>query len=319
MIYRMKKLQVFFGIMFLFSVVAFGENQKDWMTKRGIPKWKMGDWWIVSSDILIDEISNPSKPPRIGGAISDPKKRGIFSVSLIFRVCDTNNVAGDLCDLIEIFPYELPPGVTDDSGGKPLWRLFIRQDDGTLARNEWNLRRSPCFVTGPVDLQGSQLYKQRSPVVKYVPQLTPLVIPYLSPHSIHEHKTEYTEVKTGKKSTETFSVASKKVFEFTSENSDIKKSQSVDIIEDVVFGKRQEILNVNFVCDDDRMERTVITQTWVSGYPWWVQCSSRLMNGDLEYGTIRSRLVEFGNKGQKPTVKNILQGSVLPAPIARDK
>ena len=58
MLYRLTKLQLFFVIIVLVSVLAFGESQKDWMTNRGLPKWKTGDWWIVSSDILIDELNN---------------------------------------------------------------------------------------------------------------------------------------------------------------------------------------------------------------------------------------------------------------------
>ena len=47
-----------------------------------------------------------------------------------------------------------------------------------------------------------------------------------------------------------------------------------------------------------------------------MQADLSVANGDFEFGTIRSRLIEFGNKEQKPTVKKPHGGSFLPVPIS---
>lgn len=242
-----------------------------------IPKWGKGDWWDVASDFVVTRENNPELPPRLGVA-GAPSAFTVFRVLHRFTVRETAEIGGVPCHVIDITAARVPNRVKDDTGGSPLWTLYIREDDGTLARYAWALRSPPCHVTGPVEQEGSRNCKSRLPVVPVVDQQVPLDVPFFGKVS----------------SPPEFLFERDKKLDFVDEWNRQRQTQVIGVVDDLVFGKRQRVVVVT-ISGEGIGSRC---QKWVAGYPWWLTWSRSGTGGRVEYGLLRARLVKYGSVGE---------------------
>jgi len=244
---------------------------------RFIPRWSKGDWWDVASDYVVSRENNPDLPPALVSA-SAPVQLTVLSVLHRFTARGTAEVGGVRCHVIEITAARVPDRVKDDTGGSPLWTLYVREDDGTLARYAWALHSYPCYVTGPVEQEGSRDCKSRLPVVPVVRQQVPLDVPLLSKVS----------------SPPEFLFERDKKLDFVDELNRHKQTQVIGVVDDIVFGKRQRVVVVTLSGE----QFGVRCQKWVAGYPWWLTWSRSGTGGSVESGLLRARLVKYGSAGE---------------------
>ena len=258
--------------------VAMAEGPSRGMPKRGLPAWQEGDWWVVSADILTDDrLVNPEKKGKLVSA-SLPDDRGVFSVETRFQVEKPTIVKREVCDVISIRVHRLPSWLKDETEGEPLWKLFIRKSDGTLAKYEWKLRQWP-FVAGEVQSVGSRELKEHMPVAHSMAGLVPLDVPLLS-HPLGEIRPLYDRQK----------VLTYDKDEWTAH----PRKETIEVYEDRVLGKKQKVVVITIWGPDIGFRR----QVWVPGYPWWVEWSQMDQDGLVRSGILRARMVAFGNRAR---------------------
>jgi len=227
--------------------------------------------------VVVTPANNPDLPDRLE-LDSGPYQYTTFRVHHRFEVVGVVDVGEDSCWVINVSAIKLPENVKDDTEGSPLWRLYIRQKNGTLARHEWSLRGGPCLTTGPVSKKGSRDYLNQQPVIPIVPHRCPLDVPLLSMMT----------------SPPEFLLERDKKLEYVDEQSGQARTQRIDILDDIVFGKRTRIVIVTMSGQND----SSFQQKWLTGYPWWVSWS-RLNPGETFYGIVRARLVKYGSKDEE--------------------
>jgi len=230
-------------------------------------------------------LESPGSNPQVRdwSAPVDPERALEFSAFRVghrFDMIGFRRVRWKDCAVIEVRPAGLPKGVRDDTEGAPLWTLCLRKADGTVARYSWALRGGPCFTTGKLQQQGTCDCTKHQPKIIPLDQQCPLDVPLLTAVGLpvrflweKDKKISYTDERTGQ-----------------------KQMQTIAVIDDVVFGKRQKVVYVTLQGKDWGLR----TQRWVSGYPWWLTWSRTMLDGRLEYGLLRSRLVQYGSEGGKP-------------------
>lgn len=281
---RLQRHVIVCGLLVILAALGAkgGAGQEGQPPRRGLPVWEQGDWWIVSADILVNDGKNPEKKDVPLLPATMPSPRSTFTMEFKFQVDEQAKVGDELCDLISIHPHKLPTGVVDETGGEPLWRLFIRTSDGTLAKFEWKLRQGICLVSGKVEHEGSLGYEAHQPVVHYIDERVPRDVPFLL-KPLAEMKALTDNMK---------------ILKFTDEFTAEPRSQTTEVYEDNVLGKRQKVVVVTICGQGIGFRREV----WVPGYPWWVEWTGMDADGLVRPGILRSRLVEFGGKDGSRTV-----------------
>ncbi len=273
--------------------------------QRGLPSWKQGDWWTVTSDILVDDPNNPESAGRLA-VPGKPAERSVFSITHRFVVEKNESVKGEDCDRIGIYVEKLPKNVSDDTEGKPLWTLSIRRSDGSLARLEWCLRKYPCYTEGKIDKKGSRDFPNHLPAVSRISQSVPLDVPLipvplgkLRALGEHENTLRYKDQWAQPPETPDSSVP-KAVRDRWKR---LEQTQTTSVHEEVVMGKRQKLAVVS-IWGQAIGERT---QVWVAGYPWWIEwMRSAVVDGKVIGGVFRAKLVSFGeadSEGKKVSFK----------------
>jgi hypothetical protein len=249
------------------------------------PEWQKGDWWEVESVVMVGREKNPELPPRVvaGGV---PRQLTVFRVVHRFTVRELAEVAGDTCYVLDIRPAKLPPRVRDDSGGSPLRTLYIRKQDGSVARNAWTFRGGVCGVTGPIDMQGQRDYVKEPRIPRSYPGPVRLDVPLLK--MVTDPPVPLPERAKG--------------MDYRTP-ANVTATQRVEVVEDMVFGKRQPVVVVT-ICLKELAERRV--HKWVSGYPWCLTWESWGTEGQAHGGAMRSRLIKYGSADE--------EGSQVPTP-----
>jgi len=257
---------------------------------RPLPEWEPGDWWIVAANVAVNRSWNPEIPRAERGLVTAGSYygMGVFTIEWRFEVQEPEavNAGGDICDVITVRPHRLPRGERDDTGGEPLWTLWIRRDDGSLARGAWKLRDSICGTGGAVrrEGEGSRDFRERRPVVWKEQALVPLDVPLLPVSLADLHPlAEY---------------RGRKMLKYIDDWLEMERYQTVEVLEETAFGQRRMLVLVT-LWDENYGEQY---QLWVPGYPWWVEWHYPPPRGRIDTTwLLRARLVEFGKRGEKGT------------------
>ena len=248
------------------------------LTVNFYSQWSTGCWWVVESDYILSPENNPALPTRTISP-SAPNEHSILNLRHRFAVVRESDVAGSKCWVVHVAICGYPEGVKNDTKGKPLWVLYVRKDDGSLARYSWCLRDGPCFITGKVKQEGTRYLKKRLPVVPTVDQQTPLDIPLFNWNA-----KQLTFIR---KTTHQLS--------FEDEWHEGKQIQRTEILKEIIGAKEIPVAIITI----SGHEMGLRQQTWKTGYPWWLAWRQIGMNGRLHYGLFRARLLEWGIAGGK--------------------
>jgi hypothetical protein len=240
-----KKIKL--SLLTILTIITLGESQMaiaEQQMHNGsiadpVPKYKIGDWWIIETRFVEDMSEVEHGPEKLGVQIYSHK----------YEVIGEDTLNGEATWIIEIKAYDIPRETKNDHGDHFLWQLYLNKANFTLTRLNIATRSGRFLVSGSKIKRDSFDFKENKPISIQLPKLTPLDFPRLPsggdfPRYLSEDEKE---------------------FHFVDDWSRQNFVQYIVAIEGNLNGKRTNNLYVTLY----NPSLGVITQKWVPGLPWW--------------------------------------------------
>lgn len=224
--------------------------------------WHVGFWWITETHMLKDYQMIRSGRELLGDIVLYHK----------WIVEEKGLINGEECWLINIYPHELPETVDNNHGNEFLYSLALRTSDFTLKKIVSNTRYGDYYVSGQTSMRSELVFEESNPVA-FNNVIFPVDIPKLPNNRI----TQQSPWENG-------------VITYKDERADDESSQTI-----LRFNNGPKEIDAPAMHISLLFRDRLITQYWVSGYPWWAE--ARMINTDGTFsGVLYSKTIDWKGK-----------------------
>ena len=253
-------------------VIVQCEEKEDYVgfISDPVPRWEIGDWWIVETTFIVStsELAH------------GPEKMGILRYYHKYEVVKQERIGEKETWVVDVKAARVPSEEPNDHGDEYLWRLHLNKKDLSLVQMAWKIRSGQYLVSGQEVMEGSAQFTAGNPVIADpVPVLTPLDIPKLPSGEFPRFLSEQ-----------------EKELQFSDEKIHREFVQYIVAVEETVDNKPQNVLYVTIYNEDVGIR----TQRWVPGLPWWQEWRYATSNRFTD-GMWYAKLIEWGSiEDKKP-------------------